>query len=293
MSLADVLTPITYDIKTQLMDPFFGAVKLSNVLTNSAQWLAPSQKNYKNIKRVLNEDNQSIRALNRRMDFYKNASDLQAMRRRAYEYAYIEFKKKVVEIPEGQNAGPSITQPRFNLPSYQSFGAFPSGGSQAAWCACFTGWCYSNAGFNINPGPEIGRVSGWRSRGFKKMEGSNLNLLEPGDLVIYGQDDHVGLFSKWLIPPRGGKGVFSSIEGNTQLDVIFRISKDSRGNYTRSYFDDRTIQNILKARKEKGLAGTKNSQWVAGRRRLYPTEYIVETSGPVEVEFYRIDRGFW
>lgn len=283
-------TPITYRYDMQLVDPFFGAIKLSNVLVGSAQWLAPTQKNYKNIKRVLNEDDKSIQALNRRMNFYKNASDLQAMRRRAYEYAYIEFKKKVVEIPQGSNAGPSITQPRFGLPSYQSKGGLPNGGAGAAWCACFTAWCYDNAGFNIPSGFEIGRVGEWKAR-FKKV--SNLYLLEPGDLVIYGGNDHVGLFSKWLIPPRGGKGVFSSIEGNTQLDVIFKISKDSKGNYTRTYFDERTIQSILRVRKEKGLTGTKDSQWVAGRRRIYPTEFLVETNDLAEVEFYRIDRGYW
>lgn len=290
MTILGALTPITYQVKDQLFDPFFGSVKLSNVFTNSSQWLAPTEKNYKNIKKIFKNDRDAIKALDRRNKFYDNASDLQAMRRRAYEYAYLEFKKQVVET--GTNSGPSITEPRFGLPSYQSKGQL-NGGEDAAWCACFTGWCYDNAGFNIPSNIEVARVVVWRDKGFKKMEGPNLNLLEPGDLVIYGQNAHVALFSRWLIPPKGGKGVFSSIEGNTQLDIIFNISKDSKGNYTRSYLPDKTTDYILKARKEKGLSGGKDSKWVAGRRRIYPTEFIVETNGAAEVEFFRIDRGSW
>jgi hypothetical protein len=291
MSVGQVLTPITYNIKTQLFDPFYGSVKIGNIFANSAQWLTTSKKDYKKIKNILEGDAQSLKALERRRTFYKNASDLEAMRRRAYEFAYIEFKKQVVET--GPNSGPSITTGRFGLDSYQSKGGFPNGGELAAWCSCFTGWCYDNAGFNIPSGVEIGRVPAWRARGFKKMEGSNLFKLEPGDLVIYGENAHVGLFSKWLIPPNNGRGVFSSIEGNTQLDIVFRISKDSNGYYTRTELPEQTINNIFKARREKGLFGTKDSKWVAGRRRIYPTEFIVETRGSASVEFYRINRGNW
>ena len=159
------------------------------------------------------------------------------LRRRAYEFAYCEFKK-AIRATNGNSAGPHIsTSPGGGVPPYQEI----TGAYNAAWCASFTAWCFYQAGFK-----DIKRTSGlalaktWGQEGLigKKI----LRVIDPkkvtaGDLVVFGletddyQNDHVGFFSKWLIKPwenRGGIGLFTSIEGNTGPDKQVKVNASGK-----------------------------------------------------------------
>lgn len=149
------------------------------------------------------------------------------IRRRAYEFAYCEFKREI-RATQGNSAGPHISQsPRAGVPPYQEI----TGAYNAAWCASFTAWCYYQAGFRDIKGiSNLALAKAWGEEGLigrRKLRTISAKKVKAGDLVVFGletsdfENDHVGFFSKWLIKPwsnRGGIGLFTAIEGNTGPD---------------------------------------------------------------------------
>jgi hypothetical protein len=167
------------------------------------------------------------------------------VRRRAYEFAYCEFKRGVVAT-SGNSAGPRIsTSPGGGVPPYQEI----TGAYNAAWCASFTSWCFYQAGFKTikNTPANLALAKTWGQAGLigKDPEGWPLRIREitakevvAGDLVVFGletddyENDHVGMFSRWIEKPwetPGKRGLFTSIEGNTGPDIEVIIK--SKGNY--------------------------------------------------------------
>ena len=87
-----------------------------------------------------------------------------------------------------------------------------------AWCGIFVSWCYSKAGFQLEP---IGFTKGYAgcqtAVAYFKKSGQITKTPQPGDIVFFdwngdGRYDHTGIFSKWI-----DSNHFESIEGNTSL----------------------------------------------------------------------------
>lgn len=185
-----------------------------------------------------------------RINFYlQNKNNYyELLARRAYEFAWFELRKEIGET--GDNTGPGISSRLVsNMPSYQEI----TGAVGQAWCASFTSWCYFNAGWTtINHGnSNLALAVSWANEGAAKNPPKSLNnrhlkrikntkqeliTMKPGYPVVFNvetesdyRNDHVGLFSKWIVYPwdNNGTGLFTSIEGNTGPDVeVYREGKN-------------------------------------------------------------------
>ena len=194
-----------------------------------------------------------------RSKFYLLNDPVSRMRRRAYEFAYMEFKKRIVETKF--NAGPGISEPGNDndLGYLQVIGMPP--GPKGKWGGAFAAWCYYNAGLQLpsfSKNTNLAYARTWRLF-CQPIPKNQLHNLQPGDIVCLGDSqysDHVAMFSMWIDPPgKDGHGLFSVIEGNSALDKNFKITKHPNGRYTREAI------NVV------------DPAYVAGRRRLYPTEH--------------------
>ena len=120
----------------------------------------------------------------------------------------------LTEIPDGCNCGPQI----------QKFlGSSPG----EAWCADFVSWVYREAGHPFSGGVD----DGWRLPGVAGMHSwlvangiwhprGNSDTPRPGDVIIFRDDDHVG-----IVESVDGTTV-RSIEGNTSNHVGRRSYPD-------------------------------------------------------------------
>lgn len=190
------------------------------------------------------------------------------VRRRAYEFAYCEFKKGVTATI-GTDGGKHISiSPGGGVPPYQEI----TGAYNAAWCASFISWCFYQAGFKTikNTPANLALAETWGRAGLigKDPEGWPLRIREitpkeviAGDLIVFGletsdtDNDHVGFFSRWLEKPwetPGRRGLFTSIEGNTGPDIEVKINLKKAG----------------KERYDKGISGT-GGRGVYGKKHAY------------------------
>jgi hypothetical protein len=269
--------PNVYVDPSKLFDPFYKGITLRGNQA-SPLGLSPTIGSVETIFNTIeNEKKRKALAVKTRLDWYKtNKNDkTRTMRRRAYEFAYNEFKSNVRETPGLTNKGPRITE-SFTVdgktyPSYQSM----CGYNGVEWCACFTTWCYYHAGWKLEPGDKSQPLAGviWWEGNLPRI--TDLRKLEPGDIVTFGSGNHVGMFSKWLkgMEPwnNGGNGVFTTIEGNTHTDRSFLVTRNG-SNFKREFINT-----------------SDSSYWVTGRLRLYPKD-ITPDNEVRPVNFYRVNR---
>lgn len=227
----------------QLFDPFYGRVPpetLQQFTGFPAVCSTPKSKDIFDVFEFEIRNNPfNFAKKNARKTFYQNGKYKPnvLIRRRAYEFAYSEFKR-AIRATNGNSAGPHISiSPGGGIPPYQEI----TGAYNAAWCASFTAWCYYQAGFkDIKNTKDLALAMTWGQRGL--IGKRQLRIIDPkqvaaGDLVVWGlettdyQNDHVGFFSKWLIKPwqnRGKIGLFTTIEGNTGPDREVRVDLSGR-----------------------------------------------------------------
>ena len=230
---------ITSKNLTQLKDPFYQKVTKTVAKTPALQ--SPSFptiiNNPANIASTVKEERQtqtSIHTPRRQTNYEQMPSDAARLRARAYENAYFEFKKDIREQGgDDTNYGPHIS---IGVGDRESYIGLLGGTSGPDWpyCACFTTWCYYYSGWKDILGKfKGGSLAAAQTWGINGLLGSNgmvkeisAKQVEAGDPVVFGLDipdtknDHVGLFSQWLVKPweNGGIGLFSTIEGNTTSD---------------------------------------------------------------------------
>jgi hypothetical protein len=234
---------ITSKNLTQLKDPFYQKVTKTVAKTPALQ--SPSFptiiNNPANIASTVKEEKQtqtSIHTPRRQTNYEQMPSDAARLRARAYENAYFEFKKDIKE--ESENTGPHITQAVGDRESYLGLVGLGAG---TPYCAAFTTWCYYYSGWKdlvykmvkgekvfTNKGGSLAAAQTWGKDGLLGLNGMvkeiSARQVEAGDPVVFGlavsgyQNDHVGLFSQWLVKPweNGGIGLFTTIEGNTTPD---------------------------------------------------------------------------
>lgn len=300
------LPPINTNKDKQLFDPFYGKnVKdpYPDILTASSIWReatrlylseAPFFGSVKEV--VLNEYQQGLKwdqsffnynfeagfnyyvRVGERKTFYFNADPAEALRRRAYEFAWFELKKQIGE--SGDNTGLSISSRRRpDVPSYQEI----TGAFSAPWCASFTSWCYFMAGWKTIDHKRAGLAAAksWGNPGslsdrhIKRFDNSDKELkkIREGHLVTFNldrgdfNDDHVGIFSQWLKKPweNNGIGLFTTIEGNTGPDVP---GEWKRGSGFRVWSDEEVEEKYLskKNRSDNGNGG------IYGKKHAYKRE---------------------
>jgi hypothetical protein len=234
--MASIITPLN---NNQLFDPFYGRVPpetLKQFTDFPAVCSTPKSIDiFEVFSFELKNNPFEFAKKSKRKTFYdtnKYKSNM-LIRRRAYEFAYCEFKREI-RATQGNSAGPHISQsPRLGVPPYQEI----TGAYNAAWCASFTAWCYYQAGFrDIKDTDGLALAKTWGESGLigeRKLREISPKQVEAGDLVVFGletddyQNDHVGFFSKWRIKPwenRGKIGLFTTIEGNTGPDRQVKVS---------------------------------------------------------------------
>lgn len=229
-------------LSAQLFDPFFGSVSSGFAKKNPT--FLNSSKSMNEIKATVRAEGKlpSANADSQRKGWYEDStkSDDELLRRKAYEFAYYEFKKGIRE-QGGDNQGSSISaDPGNGYKSYQS----TTGKIGMAWCASFVTWCYWMAGWTTlvsrdekdNPfvTKNLALAQTW---GEEIGSGNHIRNIKPenavaGDTIVFGLEtsdpgnDHVGIFSQWLIKPsaNGGVGLFTSIEGNTGPDQSVTVN---------------------------------------------------------------------
>lgn len=224
---------------TQLKDPFYQ--KVTKTVAKNPAFQSPSFptiiNNFANILSTVKKEKQthpSIHTDRRQTNYKQMPSDAARLRARAYENAYLEFKKDIKEQGgDDTNYGDHISVAVGDRKSY--IGLVDYGEDSAIpYCACFTTWCYYYSGWKDILDPVKGRslavAQTWGKDGLLGLNGMvkeiSAKQVEAGDPVVFGLDipnfnnDHVGLFSQWLVKPweNGGIGLFSSIEGNTTSD---------------------------------------------------------------------------
>lgn len=269
--------PNVYAAKSYLFDPFYRGVTTGENQRNPLGLSPTIGKPTDIFSTIEREKQQRELAAQRRLDWYKNNKNNKTalLRRRAYEFAYNEFKAQPRE--SSTNRGPRITE-SFTVrgktyPSYQSMCGYENIGVD--WCACFTTWCFYHAGWKLTPGSQSQDLAGviWWEGNLPRV--TDLRKLEPGDIVTFGSGNHVAIFSQWLkgMEPwnNGGRGVFTTIEGNTLTDRSFQVTRQGS-----SFF-------------RKLLNPNDGSYWVTGRLRLYPEDETPD--GKIRnVNFYRVNR---
>lgn len=228
---------------SQLKDPFYQ--KVTKTVAKNPALQSPSFptiiNNPANITSIVKEEQQtqtSIHTQRRQTHYEQMPSDAARLRARAYENAYFEFKKDIKE--ESQNTGPHITQAVGDRESYLGLVGLGAG---TPYCAAFTTWCYYYSGWKdlvykmvkgekvfTNKGGSLAAAQTWGKDGLLGLNGMvkeiSARQVEAGDPVVFGlavsgyENDHVGLFSQWLVKPweNGGIGLFTTIEGNTTPD---------------------------------------------------------------------------
>lgn len=256
---------ITPTINTnQLFDPFYGKVApatLKEFTGFPAVCKTPKSQDIFEIFELEWKNNPfAFIKKDKRKTFYENNKYKPNMliRRRAYEFAYCEFKK-AIRATNGNDGGPHISiSPGGGVPPYQEI----TGQYNAAWCASFTAWCYYQAGFkDIKNTSGLAMAYTWGQTGLigkRQLRVIDAKEVQTGDLVVFGLEtsdpgnDHVGFFSKWRIKPwenAGKVGLFTTIEGNTNPDkevtlktngdVIFGITgQGGRGVYGKKHTYD-------------------------------------------------------
>lgn len=107
------------------------------------------------------------------------------------------------------------------------------------WCAMFVSWCAAQVGVPITVVPKLAYVpyyyefyvasSRYKSRGSGYVP-------HPGDLVLFGSNDHIGIVEK----ASGGKLI--TIEGNTSAtgnssngDGVYRRTRSLNDNWIKGY----------------------------------------------------------
>jgi hypothetical protein len=238
--MASTISPIN---KNQLFDPFYGRVPpdtLKQFTGFPAVCKTPKSVDvFEVFSLELRNNPFNFAKKNKRKTFYETNKYKSNMlvRRRAYEFAYCEFKREV-RATQGNSAGLHISQsPRAGVPPYQEI----TGAYNAAWCASFTAWCYYQAGFkDIKNTSGLALALTWGQRGLigkRQLREISPKQVEAGDLVVWGletddyQNDHVGFFSKWIIKPwenRGKIGLFTTIEGNTGPDRVVSVNASGK-----------------------------------------------------------------
>jgi len=226
----NIISPLN---KKQLFDPFYGKVLPTTIKSFTGFPAVCATPKSKDIFEVFSLEIKNspfdFTKRNPRKTFYESNKYRPniLVRRRAYEFAYCEFKKEI-RATEGNSAGPHISSsPNAGIPPYQEI----TGAYNAAWCASFTAWCYYQAGFkDIKNTNGLALALTWGERGLigkRQLKEISVKQVQAGDLVVFGletedyENDHVGFFSKWLIKPwenRGKIGLFTTIEGNTGPD---------------------------------------------------------------------------
>jgi hypothetical protein len=250
--------PITRKKISLLFDPFYGMLNPSRII-NNPYVLSASKGCY------INDDDRV--ASERRAQWYKsNQNSNQAiLARRAYEFAYVEFKRKPEIRATSTYAGPSIsTKQNYQFEyCYQDI----TGAYSAAWCASFSSWCYYQAGWNIKI-PTSSLAGALSFAGATFFQDISYNEVQAGDPVVFGtrfdsnfETDHVGLFSQWIVKPKSAKdkGIFTTIEGNTG--------------------SDEEIKPISTKTFEKTQSGISSTPGVYGKRRVYPIDRVFLGSG--------------
>lgn len=262
--------PITRKKISLLFDPFYGMLNPSRIIHNPYVLLASKGCYINDDDRVASE---------RRAQWYKsNQHNNQAiLARRAYEFAYVEFKRKpeIRATSSESHAGPSISTKQ----DYQFEYCYQAvtGAYNAAWCASFTTWCYYQAGWNISIPASLAAAQSWVGATF--FEEVSYNEVQTGDPVVFGtkfdsnyKTDHVGIFSQWIIKPKNAKskGIFTTIEGNTGSDE--EISPIS----TKTF--------------EKKQSGVSSLPGVYGKRRVWPIDrvFLKEGNQDRDVRFGRL-----
>jgi len=231
---------------SQLKDPFYQ--KVTKTVAKNPALQSPSFptiiNNPANITSIVKEEQQtqtSIHTPRRQTNYEQMPSDAARLRARAYENAYWEFKKDIKEQGgDDTNYGQHISIGVGDRESYLGLAGFGAG---TPYCACFTTWCYYYSGWKdlvyrivkgekewTNKGGSLAAAQTWGKNGLLGLNGMvkeiSARQVEAGDPVVFGleisgpNNDHVGLFSQWLVKPweNGGIGLFSTIEGNTTSD---------------------------------------------------------------------------
>lgn len=119
------------------------------------------------------------------------------------------------EIPDGSNSGPQVNQ------YLASVNTAPGN----FWCAAFVSWSAQQAGVKLGPDPAdigsagVAQITQWANEKGIFTAGITGPPPEPGDLVAFGQNDHIGIIE--AVHP----GYLITIEGNAsnQVEYVRRV----------------------------------------------------------------------
>jgi hypothetical protein len=252
--MASSYSIISTQNKSQLLDPFYK--KVTTTVAKNPALQNPSfptiVNNPNDILPTIKKESQTHPSVNtpRRQQKYTQMPNTAALlRMRAYENAYFEFKKDIrEENGDDTNYGKHISVAVGDRESYLGLVGFGAG---TPYCASFITWCYYYSGWKdlvykivkgekvwTNKGGSLAAAQTWGKEGLLGQNGMVKEIsprqVEAGDPVVFGlaisgtDNDHVGMFSQWLVKPweNGGIGLFSTIEGNTTPDVS--VARDGK-----------------------------------------------------------------
>ncbi|MEV6140524.1 CHAP domain-containing protein [Nocardia sp. NPDC051990] len=95
-----------------------------------------------------------------------------------------------------------------------------------AWCASFATWVWQQSGINVDWSNKNYVPSVWSDAASKGLADSSMSSARPGDLVVFGGQNHIG-----VVVARNGNTI-TTIEGNSG-DAVRQHTYDlSSGNFT-------------------------------------------------------------
>ena len=136
----------------------------------------------------------------------------------------------------GENCGPEV----------QKYTGGPSGPS-APWCAWFVSWVYREAGYEFTGSPAgadgnipavVNLVTWFKQNGVHFTQSSTEYKPQPGDVVMYGGDDHTGV----VVKVNGD--TIETVEGNTSGDGSYNANGETVGRKSYNYktYSSRSIE---------------------------------------------------